>query len=339
MKLLHPIPLNDLAQLISAQVIGNPDSLVTGINEIHKVEEGDLTFVDHPKYYERALASKASFILANKKLDMPEGKSLLLSDDPFRDYNKLVRHFAPQKTSVAMIDPGAQVGEGTVIEPGVFIGPDVAIGKNCFIRANVTICCPCTIGDNVIIHPNTVIGADAFYYKRNVLTRSSEVRSVLTYPTGVPSGPSGKRSEHELHHDKLLSCGTVVIGNDVEIGASCTIDRGVSGETRIGDGTKIDNLVHIAHGVVIGRNCLIAAQVGIAGKAIIEDNVTLWGQVGVSKDLTIKEGTEVYAQSGVAKSIGPGKWFGSPAVPAEEHIKVLSILKRLPELWEKLRGR
>jgi UDP-3-O-[3-hydroxymyristoyl] glucosamine N-acyltransferase len=311
MKLPQPTPLRSLAQLISGEVIGNAEALVTGINEIHKVEPGDLTFVDFHKYYDRALASNATFILANKKLEMPNGKSLVISDDPFRDYNILVRHFSPSKTPTELVHPGAVIGEGSIVEPGAFIGEDVVIGRNCRIRSNVTICCPARIGDNVIIHPGTVIGADAFYYKR--------------------------RADRPLQHDKLLSCGSVVIENDVEIGANCTIDRGVSGETRIGAGTKIDNLVHIAHGVIIGRNCLIAAQCGIAGKAILGDNVTLWGQVGVSKDLTIESGAEVYAQSGVASSIGPGKWFGSPVVPAKEHIKVLGILKHLPELWEKLK--
>lgn len=310
MKLPRPVKLQELATLLDADLIGNPDALVTGLNEIHKVEPGDLTFVDFQKYYQRALDSKATFILANKQLVMPDGKSLLVSDDPFRDYNKLVRHFAPSKSSEKMIHPDAVIGEGTVVEPGAFIGGEVVIGENCLIRANVTICCPCTIGDSVIIHPGTVIGGDAFYYK--------------------------KRAERELHYDKLLSCGSVVIGNDVEIGANCTIDRGVSGETRIGAGTKIDNLVHIAHGVVIGKNCLIAAQVGIAGKAIIGDNVTLWGQVGVSKDLVIESGAEVYAQSGVPSSIGKGKWFGSPVVPAKDHMRILYIMKRLPEIWKKL---
>lgn len=313
MKLPQPTPLQDLAALISAELIGNPAALVTGINEIHKVEPGDLTFVDFHKYYDRALESKATFILANKKLDMPTGKSLLVSDDPFRDYNKLVRHFSPAKSSEKMIHPDAVIGAGTIIEPGAFIGGDVVIGKNCLVRANVTICCPATIGDHVIIHPGTVIGADAFYYK--------------------------KRSDRELQHDKLLSCGSVLIEHDVEIGANCTIDRGVSGETHIGAGTKIDNLVHIAHGVVIGKNCLIAAQVGIAGKAIIGDNVTLWGQVGVSKDLTIESGAEVYAQSGVPSSIETGKWFGSPVVPAKEHMRTLYIMRRLPELWKKMLGK
>lgn len=311
MKLQPPVQLKELAQLISAEVIGNGDALVTGINEIHKVEPGDLTFVDHEKYYNKVLESKATFILANKQLEVPKGKSLIISADPFRDYNELVKHFAPLKPAEFLVDPKARIGEGTVVEPGAAIGPDVVIGKNCFVRTNVSICCPAIIGDNVMIHPNTVIGADAFYYKR--------------------------RPERELQHDKLFSGGTVVIEDEVEIGANCTIDRGVSGETRIGAGTKIDNLVHIAHGVVIGKNCLIAAQVGIAGKTTIGDNVTLWGQVGVSKDIIIESGAEVYAQSGVPHSIGPGKWFGSPVMPARQHIRVLGILKRLPEFWDRLR--
>ncbi len=167
------------------------------------------------------------------------------------------------------------------------------------------------IGDNVIIHAGTVLGADAFYFKR--------------------------RKEREVQYDKLESCGRVIIEDDVEIGAGCAIDKGVSGDTIIGKGSKLDNHIHIGHGAVIGKNCLFAGQVGIGGKAIIEDEVILWGQVGVSKDLTIGKGAIVYAQSGVGQTIEGGKvYFGSPVDDARTKMRELNWIRRIPEIWEKL---
>ena len=150
------------------------------------------------------------------------------------------------------------------IMPDAYIGNHVRIGKNCIIHPNVTILDHCIIGDNVIIQAGTVIGSDAFYYN--------------------------KKTNRDVHYKKMISCGRVIIEDCVEIGAGCTIDRGVSDDTVIGAGTKMDNMVHIGHDTVIGKNCLFAAQVGIAGATTIEDNVILWGQVGVSKTLTIGKG-------------------------------------------------
>jgi UDP-3-O-[3-hydroxymyristoyl] glucosamine N-acyltransferase len=167
------------------------------------------------------------------------------------------------------------------------------------------------IDDNVIIQAGTVIGSDAFYYN--------------------------KKTNRDVHYKKMKSCGRVLIGNDVEIGAGCMIDRGVTADTIIGAGTKIDNLVHIGHDTVVGKNCLFAAQVGIAGAVTIEDNVILWGQVGVSKTLTIGEGAIVYAQSGVKDSIEGRKiYFGSPVEDAREKMKEFVWVKRIPQLWEKV---
>lgn len=304
MKLSQPIVIKELAALINADIIGNADNLLSGINEIHKVEHGDLTFVDHPKYYDKAIHSAATIILINKKVDCPDGKTLLISDDPFRDYVFLVKQFRPFEKSFQSISPTAQIGEGTHLQPNVFVGNHVKIGRNCLIHANVSIYDFCEIGDNVIIQSGTVIGGDAFYYK--------------------------KRNQPQIFYDKLESCGRVIIHDNVEIGSGCTIDKGVSGDTIIGWGTKIDNQVHIGHGTVIGKNCLFAAQVGIAGKTKIEDNVILWGQVGVNKDLVIGENAVVYAQSGVAKSIEGNKtYFGSPVQEAREKMKELALIKNL----------
>ncbi len=312
MQLTQPVPVAWIAEFISAQLIGNATQSATGLNEIHKVTTGDVSFVDFEKYYDKCLHSAATIIIINKKVACPEGKTLLVHPDPFSAYVKLVRHFRPFEPAYKQISDTSVVGEGTHIQPNVFVGNHVRIGKNCLIHPNVTIYDHCVIGDNVIIHAGTVIGADAFYFKR--------------------------RKERPVQYDKLESCGRVLIEDDVEVGACCTIDKGVSGDTIIGRGTKLDNHVHIGHGAVIGANCLFAAQVGIGGKAIIEDNVILWGQVGVSKDLTIGENAVVYAQSGVASSIEGNKvYFGSPVAEAREKMKELNWIRRIPELWEKIK--
>ncbi|GIV34886.1 MAG: UDP-3-O-(3-hydroxymyristoyl)glucosamine N-acyltransferase [Chitinophagales bacterium] len=312
MQLKEPVLLGDIARLLKARLVGNPELLVTGINEIHKVQPGDITFVDKEKYLPVALRSPASYIILNKEIPSADGKAFLISDDPFAAFNQLTRHFRPFEPCRDSISPTAQIGEGTIIQPHVFIGNHVIIGKNCIIHANVSICDYTVIGNNVVIQPNTTIGGDAFYFKL--------------------------RNGSEKHYDKLHSCGRVIIEDDVEIGAGCTIDRGVSGDTIIGRGTKIDNQVMIGHGVVIGKNCLIAAQAGIAGKTIVEDEVIIWGQVGISKDLRIGKGAVILAKSGVSKSLEGGKiYFGIPAEEARIRWRELSLLRKLPHLWHKLK--
>jgi UDP-3-O-[3-hydroxymyristoyl] glucosamine N-acyltransferase len=314
MRFDQPVPLTRIAKLINAELIGNTTASATGINEIHKVEEGDLVFVDHPKYYDTCINSAASFIIINKKTDFPEGKALLITEEPFEAYQAIVSHFRPFTPSMKMISDSATVGKNSVIMPGAYIGNHVQIGKNCTIFPNVTILDHCIIGDEVIIQAGTVIGSDAFYYN--------------------------KKTNRDIHYRKMLSCGRVVIENGVEIGAGCTIDRGVSADTLIGAGTKIDNLVHIGHDTEVGKNCLFAGQVGIAGATTIEDNVILWGQVGVSKTLTVGKGAIVNAQSGVKDSLEGGKtYFGSPVEETRQKVKELVWIKRIPELWEKVMGK
>jgi UDP-3-O-[3-hydroxymyristoyl] glucosamine N-acyltransferase len=289
--------------------VGNENFPVQGMNEIHVVEHGDIVFVDHPKYYDKALLSAATIVLINKSVECPEGKALLISDDPFRDFNKLINHFRPFTFSNVSIAPTAQIGEGTIIQPNCFIGNHVKIGKNCLLHANVSIYDHCVLGDNVIIQAGTIIGADAFYYKKR--------------PEGF---------------DQLISCGRVIIEDNVGIGALCTIDRGVTGDTTIGSGTKIDNQVHVGHDTVIGKKCLIAAQTGIAGCVVIEDEVTMWGQVGTTSGITIGTKAVVMGQTGVTKSIEGGKtYFGTPIEESREKLKQLAYIKRIPEILEKLK--
>lgn len=300
--------LEEIAAIINCEFIGDKNFEVSGINEIHVVGPGDIVFVDHPKYYEKALQSAATIILINKKVDCPEGKALLLSDDPFRDFNVLTRHFRPFQSANVAIASSADIGEGTVIQPNCFVGNNVIIGKNCLIHSNVAIYDNTIIGDNIIIHAGTVLGADAFYYKKR-----------------------------EEGFDQLLSGGRVIIEDNVGIGALCTIDKGVTGDTIIGRGTKIDNQVHVGHDTVIGKKCLIASQTGIAGCVIIEDEVTIWGQVGTTSGITIGSKAVIMGQTGVTKSVEGGKsYFGTPIEESREKLKQLANIKKIPEILKKL---
>mgnify|MGYP001818914250 CR=1 FL=1 len=309
MKFSRTYSLQEIAGIINTTYVGDADFPVHGMNEIHVVEPGDIVFVDHPKYYSKALESAATIILINKEVDCPEGKALLISEDPFSDFNRLSNHFKPFRAATETLSPTATIGESTIIQPNVFIGNHVTIGDNCLIHPNVTIYDHCVIGNNVIIHAGTVLGSDGFYFQKR--------------PHGF---------------DKLNSVGRVVIEDQVEIGAACTIDKGVTGDTTIGRGTKIDNQVQIAHDTIIGKKCLIASQVGIAGCNIIEDEVTIWGQVGIKSGLTIGKGVEIYAQSGVGMDLEPGKtYFGSPAIEARVKFREMALLRSLPKLLEKIK--
>jgi len=313
MKFPSPVSIEWIGELIGAEILGNKGLQATGINEIHKVEPGDLVFVDHPKYYQKCLQSAANFIIINKAVEVPEGKVLLVVDQPFEAYSKIVKHFRPFEPADKMISDSSTVGEGTVVYPNAFIGHHVTIGKNCVIFPGVTILDHCIIGDHVIIQAGTVIGSDGFYYNT--------------------------KKNRPVWYQKMPNCGRVILEDYVEIGAGCTIDRGVSHDTILGQGTKLDNMVHIGHDTVVGKNCLFAAQVAIAGATTICDGVTLWGQVGVNKTLTIGENAVVMAQSGVGGDLEAGKaYFGSPVTDAKEKMKELVWVKRIPELWKKVMG-
>ena len=314
MKFEQPILLETIATWIGAKVLGNTTASATGINEIHKVEPGDLVFVDHPKYYEKCLKSAASFIIINKETEIPEGKAILIVDNPFNAYCTIVEKLRPFTPSATLQSSTASIGETSYIAPNVFVGNHVKIGQHCIIHPNVSIMDHCIIGDHVVIQAGTVIGSNSFYYNT--------------------------KKDREVWYKKMPDCGRVIVKDFVEIGAGCTIDRGVSHDTVIGQGSKLDTMVHIGHDTVIGKNCLIAAQVGIAGATTLEDGVVLWGQVGVSKTLTIGKNAVVFAQSGVGSDLeGDKVYFGSPVQDAKTKQRELVWVKRIPELWEKVMGK
>jgi UDP-3-O-[3-hydroxymyristoyl] glucosamine N-acyltransferase len=305
----QPLTVQEIAAMIDAEVIGDGSFVSRGLNELHVVRQGDVTFVDHPKYYDKVLNSKASVIIINKKLEAPAGKVLLYHESPFDAFNKLILKFRRFVPASATVSDTAKIGEGTVIQPGTFIGNHVTIGKNCVIHSNVSIYDHSVIGDGVIIHAGSVIGADAYYFQR--------------------------RSDG---YKKFHSAGRVVIGNNVEIGALCSIDKGVTADTVIGDGTKFDNHCQVGHDTRIGKNCLIGAFAAIAGVTVIEDDVILWANVSINKDIVIGKGVQILATSAVDKSIPskPGKtYMGSPAVEVREHWKRHVALKQLPDIIRK----
>lgn len=309
MKFPKPYTLKQIAELINCDFVGDAEFLVLGMNEIHVVEPGDIVFVDHPKYYDKALQSAATIILINKMVDCPKGKALLISNDPFDDFNKLTNYFKPFKASSSLISSTSKIGKNTIIQPNTFIGHNVIIGNNCIIHSNVSIYDDTHIGNNVTIHSGTVLGANAFYYKKR---------------------PEG--------YDRLKSSGRVLIEDGVDIGANCTIDRGVTGDTTIKEGSKLDNQIQIGHDTIIGKNCLIASQVGIAGCVVVQDEVTIWGQVGCRSDVTIGSKAIIHAQSGITKSLeGHKTYWGTPAQEARAEMKEMANVKKIPEIFQHIK--
>ena len=276
--------------------------LVQGINEVHHVQVGDITFSDHPKYFEKALNSNATFIILNETPEnIPTGKIVLLHPQPFEAYNNLVREMKHFRTLKKTKNKSAHIHSSVIIETGAIIGEHVFIDENTLIGAGAIIYEDTRIGKNVVIGALSIIGSDAFYFKK----------------TGD-------------NYIKWRSCGSVTIEDNVDIGASCTINKGVSSETIIGAGTKLDCQVHIGHDTKIGKNCIIAAQTGISGNTVVEDDVVIYGQVGIVQNLHIGKGAVILAKSGVTKNIAAGaKIFGYPAQDTHDAYRELAMLRQM----------
>lgn len=294
-----PQTLKSISEIIGAQMVGDENFPVLGTNEIHRVKSGEIVFVNHPKYYDKALHSAATIILIDKEVDCPPGKALLVSDDPFRDFNKINMHFT-KITNFGETLHELEVGEGTQIHSSVVIGNNVKIGNNCIIFPNVVIGDRTEIGDNVIIQSNTVLGGDAFYYRKL-----------------------------DGNFDRLISVGNVIIENNVQIGNGCTIDRGVTDSTIIGEGSVLDNQIQIGHDTVVGKRCLIASLTGIAGCCNIEDEVTIWGQVGMASGVRIESGTVLLAKCGANRDLKKGVYFGQLAETFKQYLRKEVKLKNM----------
>ncbi|RMH55679.1 MAG: UDP-3-O-(3-hydroxymyristoyl)glucosamine N-acyltransferase [Candidatus Hydrogenedentota bacterium] len=323
--------LAELAEFVGGRIVGDPETIITGVSAIENARRGDITFAVEEKYLQNAAATEASCIIVPPHITESE-LPLLQVENPRFAFARIASLYAPQRrfepgihtTAVihetailgreiavganVVIGENARIGDCSVLFPGVIVGRDVSIGDHTHIHSNVSLEDGVTIGSHCVIHAGTVIGSDGFGFVED----------------------KGK-------HYKIPQIGTVVVEDNVEIGANCTIDRAASGQTVIGSGTKIDNLVHIAHNVVIGSDCLIVAQVGISGSVRVGDHVVFAGQAGVAGHLTIGPGTVVAAKSGVTKSL-PGHMHvsGFPAKPHNEEKKIVVSLPRLPELVRKV---
>jgi len=323
--------LKEFAKLADGAVIGDPETELTGVAGIQDAGAGDITFISSPKFAGYLAASAAACIITKEEIAGCRIAQLVVSS-PYYAFAKALEYFHPAAAPVAgvsssasvsegavigenvsilpfsSVSEGAVIGRGSVISQGVFIGRDTKIGAKCLIHPNVVIRENVRIGDRVIIHAGTVIGSDGFGY---VLEKGA--------------------------HYKIPQVGGVIIEDDVEIGSNVSIDRATIGNTVIGKGTKIDNLVQIAHNVRIGANSLIVAQTGIAGSTELGDFVVLGGQVGVADHTTIASGTMVASQSGIKGQIAKGIYSGSPAIPHATWLRAQSLFARLPELNKRVR--
>lgn len=299
MNFHKPQNLKDIADLIQCSFIGAPDFPVFGTNEIHRVRPGDIVFVNHPKYYDKALNSAATVILIDKEVECPPNKALLISEDPFGDFNRINTHFT-RITNFKDELHNVEIGENTFIHPSAVIGNDVKIGSNCTVFPNVVIGERTVIGNDVTIQSGTVIGGDAFYYRKK---------------DGV--------------FDPLISVGNVIIEDKVNIGNLCTIDRGVTDATVLGYGTVIDNLIQIGHDTIIGKRCLIASHTGIAGCCKVGDDVTIWGQVGMASGTEVESGTVIMGKTGVNRNLSKGTYIGMFAEDYKDFLRKEISIKNM----------
>jgi len=321
--------LKEIAELIDGEVVGNGDTIITGVSGIKEAGEGDITFLANPKYFSLIEKTHASAIVTSPDVETA-AKPIVRTENPSLAFAKIVSTFAPSQVKhpqgihptaiigedvtlgsdiaigpYVVIEDEVSIGDKTIIYSGCFIGQHTKIGADTLVYPNVSIRERSTIGSRVIIHSGTVIGSDGF----------------------------GFATIDGLHH-KIPQIGTVEIGDDVEIGANVTIDRARFDKTVIGKGTKIDNLVQIAHNVLIGENSIIVAQVGISGSTTIGKNVILAGQVGVVGHITIGDNAIVMAQSGVSKSV-PAQTtvWGYPAKPEKIAKQINACVHNLPRLY------
>lgn len=331
-QLLAGYTLGELAALLGGDLLGDPDVTIDGVAPIAEAGPGDIGFIDSPRKLSLAKESKAAAVIA-PPLQEDIGKPVLQVANPRLVFARLLELFRPalhyeqgvapgahlsQSASLGenvvvmpgvVIAPGARVGSGTILYPGVYIGENSMVGEDCLIYPNVVILHDVEIGDRVIIQPGAVLGGDGFGY---VTTNG--------------------------RHHKVPHVGKVVIEDDVEIGANAAIDRGTCGETRIGRGSKIDNLVQIAHNVKVGRDCLIVGGNGIAGSTVLEDRVTLAGQCGIAGHLTIGHDTVVGARSMVLRDVPPGSHVsGRPARPHMESMRAEAAMRKAPEMLHRIK--
>ena len=327
------VTLEAVAKAIDGTVVGDGSVEITGVAGIREAREGDLTFLANPRYESYLDQTQASAIIVSEN-HRSIGKPLIQNPNPYLAFLKAIRLFAgeaerpcagvhptavvseeayvAQDASIGpyvVIERGASIGARAIVHAGCYVGACARLGDEILLYPNVTVREECVLGDRVIVHSGTVVGSDGFGF-----VRDGDV------------------------YRKLPQVGNVVVEDDVEIGANVTIDRATTGTTRIGAGSKIDNLVQIAHNVQVGENCIIVAQVGISGSTVLGDHVVLAGQVGIVGHIEIGDGASVGAQSGVSKSVKAGeRMFGYPAMPLRQAKRIEASIRNLPELIQTVR--
>lgn len=322
------LSIKQAAEIAGGDISGDPDLAISGINSLENAREGEISFLSNQKYLNQVRQTKASAIICSPQMRV-EGKPLLLMKNPYLGFARLMQHFHPRRRPDVGIDPaavightakvgidvniseGAYIGEHAVIGdrvdiyPGCYIGHNTVIGDDTVINANVSIYHDCQVGKRVIIHSGTVVGSDGF----------------------------GFATDEEGKHHKIPQAGNVVIEDDVEIGANCSIDRAVLGSTVIGEGSKLDNLIQIAHNVQIGKRTFIVSQVGISGSSKVGDQSILAGQAGIVGHVEIGSHCIIAAQAGVSNNVPDNEvYLGAPARPMMEMKRIFAVQAKLPEM-------
>lgn len=328
------LSVEEIAAQLGGSLEGDPEILIRGVADAKEASEGEVTFAEEERFFEVALAGGASAILVHSKHTSPApGKAIIRLDNVRAGFAQLLEIFHPEEAVPAGIHGSAQVDESAQVDASASIGPGCVIGRNVIIGPRVVLCggnhvaAQCSIGEDTKLFPNAVL------YDR------SRVGKRVRIHAGTVVGSDGYGYVFDGgRHRKIAQIGGVVLEDDVELGANVSIDRGALGDTRIGEGTKIDNLVQIAHNVVIGKHCIIISQTGIAGSTKIGDYTIIAGQVGIAGHLTIGNQVTIAAQSGVMRDIPDGqKVFGSPAQGDREFKRQLIGLQQLPDLIKRFR--
>ncbi len=322
-----PFSLKDLARIADAEIGGTGDATVsfTDVMALSLAGRSDVSFIDNRRYIADFTASRAGAILVAPDLveRAPRSAMLLVTKNPYRGYALIAQAFYPVRPPVGGIAKTATVAPTSKLGEGVAIGPGAVIGEHCVVGAGTS------IGANTVIGDGVRIGDDCRIASNCTLTHCDLANRVMLHP-GVRIGQDGFGFAPGAQHTKVPQLGRVLVHDDVEIGANTAIDRGAAPDTVIGAGTKIDNLVHIAHNVTIGKGCFITGQVGISGSTSVGDYVMMGGQAGLIGHLTIGDGARISAQAGVTHDIPPGVTVtGTPALESREHWRNLAFLSRL----------
>lgn len=330
---MKEVSLSEICILINGELRGDGNIIVKGIQSLDFAVSDEISFVVGKSYFDKALKCNAAALIVSKKANIQTEKNLILVDDPYLAYAEVATFFAQDEWNAKGISNNVHIGKNSKIDPDVSIYPNVYIGDNVFIARCVTIYPGVFIGDNVTIDMKTTLFPNVSVYNGCKIGKRATIHS------GTVIGSDGfGYARKGRTHVKIPQTGIVVIEDDVEIGANCCVDRAALGQTIIGHGTKIDNLVQIAHNVVIGPNTVIVAQVGLSGSCKIGENVTIGGQAGFVGHIEIGDGVMVAAQSGVTKSLSPGEVVsGSPAISHKNFLRVAGEMKRLPELSKEVR--